>query len=114
MVEDEDSVRVTLQRILELCGYEVLTAANAQEALTASREHAGPIDLLVTDVLMPHTSGSELANLLLRERPSLRVLFISGFAAGQSDVLQGAPFLQKPFTSAALADKVREVLSSQT
>jgi signal transduction histidine kinase len=114
LVEDEDGVRELARQILQLHGYIVLQAARADEALQISRAHDGRIDLLLTDVIMPQMNGRELAELLIRQRPDLRVVYMSGYA---EDVIvhQGAldPSLilvEKPFTPSVLARTVREVL----
>jgi len=114
LVEDEDSVRALAHRILELRGYTVLAAKTGTEALQLSERHEGRIDLLVTDVVMPGIGGRELAERLVASRPGVRVLFMSGYT--EDDVLRrgvldaGAPFLEKPFSPTAFAQKVREVL----
>jgi CheY-like chemotaxis protein len=114
IVEDEDMVRAVVHTLLTQSGYRVLEASQGQEALTISQQHAGPIHLLVTDVIMPQMSGRELAERLGQTRPEMKVLFVSGYT--DDDVLrhgvreESASFLQKPFTGDALARKVREVL----
>ncbi|MEP6689303.1 MAG: MHYT domain-containing protein, partial [Gemmatimonadales bacterium] len=114
LVEDEDAVRQLAVRVLRARGYQVLVAANAEEALAASDRHDGPIDLLLSDVVLPVTSGPKLAAALVAVRPGLRVLYMSGFtdnAIVQHGVLEaGTEFIQKPFTPSVLAGKVREVL----
>jgi PAS domain S-box-containing protein len=118
LVEDEPEVRSLVQRILKTQGYTVVTAANPDEALAISREFKGRIELMVTDVVMPGMSGLQLAERLLPTRPDMRVLFVSGYtddAMGPLGILEpGKAFLQKPFTPAALARKVREVLDART
>jgi CheY-like chemotaxis protein len=113
LVEDEDGLRALARLILEKHGYTVLAAANGGEALLACRQHPGPIDLLVTDVVMPHMGGPEVARQVAPLRPGMKVLFLSGYA-DDAVLRQGSggdvPFLPKPFTPAALANKVREVL----
>jgi PAS domain S-box-containing protein len=114
LVEDEPQVRAVARRILERNGYHVLAPESVEDAERLSSEHPRGIDLLVTDVVMPRISGVELAKRLLRRRPQLRVLFVSGYSdggIGAHGVLEhGAAFLQKPFTSDLLARKVRSVL----
>jgi PAS domain S-box-containing protein len=116
LVEDEPEVRSLVQRILKTQGYTVVTAANPDEALAVAREFKGPIQLMVTDVVMPGMSGLQLAERLAPTRPDMRVLFMSGYtndAIGHQGVLDpGTAFLQKPFTPNALARKVREVLEA--
>jgi two-component system cell cycle sensor histidine kinase/response regulator CckA len=112
--EDEDAIRKVAKRILERVGYTVLPASNGQEALTLAETHAGKIDLLVTDMMMPQMNGMQLAERLRQKRPGLRALFLSGYT--DSTVLEKGPlpagehFLQKPFAAETLSTKVREVL----
>jgi PAS domain S-box-containing protein len=115
LVEDEAAVRVLEQRVLEIGRYEVLVAADGEEALALLDRHAGPIDLLVTDVVMPGISGRELAEAAARRRPGLRALFLSGYTPDevlkQGVRTEEAHFLQKPFTPSALLAKVRDILA---
>ncbi|HZN95715.1 MAG TPA: ATP-binding protein [Myxococcales bacterium] len=113
VAEDEQAVRAAIVRALTGAGYTVLEAATPEEALHASRTHGGKIDLLVTDVVMPQMSGSALADALVRERPGLTVLYLSGYTGGalvQGVFQSGAAYLQKPFTSEALLQSVRAAL----
>jgi PAS domain S-box-containing protein len=116
IVEDEDTIRSLACDVLQSHGYTVLQALNAKNALRVSEEQPGPIDLLLTDVVMPQTSGRELAERLTVLRPGIKVLFMSGYtddAVVRHGVLQeGTAFLQKPFAPADLARKVREVLDA--
>jgi CheY-like chemotaxis protein len=117
VVEDEDALREVTRRILSRNGYEVLTAANGPEALKIV-EHTGQrIDLLLTDVIMPHMLGKELAGRMRELRPSLRVLYMSGYAqpvlASQGTLDPGVILVEKPFSEAALLDQVREVLDAE-
>lgn len=116
LVEDEEAVRALSRFVLLDSGYTVLEARHGEDALRLAEEHQGPLHLLVTDVVMPKVSGSELARRLRLVRPGLRVLYLSGYT---SDAVihhgvqeEGAAFLQKPFTPRALAQKVREVLDA--
>jgi signal transduction histidine kinase/ActR/RegA family two-component response regulator len=114
LVEDEAGLRGMIQELLARLGYTVLTAANGLEAIRIASRHPQPIDLLLTDVVLPKESGSELAERVLRLRPHTRVLFMSGYppeTCVQHGVLQArAEFLEKPFALEALATKVRAVL----
>jgi PAS domain S-box-containing protein len=114
LVEDEGPVRLVAMLILEAQGYFVLEAADGADALRRAEEHAGRIDLLLTDVVMPGMNGSELADLLQERLGRLRVLFMSGYtddAVFRHGLLhKDVPFLQKPFTPTTLTHKVREVL----
>jgi CheY-like chemotaxis protein len=116
LVEDEDVVRGAARRILRSSGYRVLEAFDAVEAIRVAGRHRGPIDLIVTDVVMPHMGGPKLVENLGQLRPELKVLYMSGYT-DQEDVARGvsaddAGFLQKPFTPDALAQKVREILDA--
>ena len=101
-------------RVLHSQGYTVLQARDGQEALQQVAERSEPIDLLLTDVLMPGMNGRALADRLVQAQPSLKTLFISGYtdeAIAAHNVLElGVAFLQKPFGPMALARKVRAVL----
>jgi PAS domain S-box-containing protein len=114
LVEDEDPVRMLAREFLESKGYQVLEAATGSEALRISAAHAGPIHLLMTDVVMPGMGGRELAEQLILQRPQTRVIYMSGYtddAIVQHGVLDpGMIFLAKPFTLETLARKLREVL----
>jgi two-component system, cell cycle sensor histidine kinase and response regulator CckA len=110
LAEDEGAVRGFASIILRSCGYRVLEAADGFDALRQAKEHAGPIHLLVSDVIMPRMNGSQLAEQLRQARPNVRVLFISGYTADIALPQGGDAFLQKPFTPMALAGKVRRVL----
>lgn len=115
LVEDEPLVRDLAHRFLTEHGYTILEAADGEEALRAAQEHAGKrIHLLLTDVVMPQMGGKELADRLRRLRPSIKVLYTSGYtdeAIVHHGVLDpGTHFLQKPFSPKTLLHKVREVL----
>jgi CheY-like chemotaxis protein len=114
LVEDEDGVRALAQITLRNCGYTLLEAANGREALDRAAGHAGPIHLLVTDVVMPHLGGRELAEQLRAARPGLLVLYLSGYTNDEvlhrGVAVADEAFLQKPYTPSTLAAKVREVL----
>ncbi len=115
LVEDEDSLRRVAQEFLTLTGYTVLPAATGAEALRLAGQHREPIHLLVTDMVMPGMSGRELANQLIRLRPDVKILYISGYT--YEEVLPSdktAPegtFLQKPFALDALAQKMQDLLA---
>ena len=109
--EDEPAVRELAREVLEDYGYTVLEARDGREALDVAASHAGPIELLVTDVVMPRMNGSELAARLTTERP-LRVVYMSGYTetSMMRDGAAGGTFLQKPFSPLVLARTVRAVL----
>jgi CheY-like chemotaxis protein len=116
IVEDNAALRRLACRTLAQCGYTVIAAADATEALKAFSGEASALDLLLTDIVMPGMSGPMLASELASRRPGLLVLFMSGYTdetvVGQGVLQTGTPFLQKPFTSAGLASKVRQVLDT--
>jgi CheY-like chemotaxis protein len=116
LVEDEDALRAIVRRVLQRCGYTVLEARHGSEALRLAEQHQGPLQLLITDVVMPILGGRELVERLARLRPDIKVLYLSGYtddAVVRHGVLQAeVAFLQKPFTMAALATKVRQLLGS--
>src|SRR5450759_3551020 len=114
VVEDQADLRKLAQHILEGYGYQVLTAANGGEALLQAERHVGPIQLMLTDVVMPRMTGRELADRLKPLRPAMKVLYTSGYTDNvvvhRGIVDLGVAYLQKPFTPIGLAAKVREVL----
>jgi CheY-like chemotaxis protein len=114
VVEDEGGVRSLACRILRHCGYRLLEARDGRDGLRVAGEYGGPIHLLLTDVVMPHMNGRELAERLLSLHPGLRVLYLSGYtddAVVRHGVLDGeVRLLLKPFTPPALAQRVRQVL----
>lgn len=114
LVEDEDEVRAVLHQILVSKGYRVLQAGSGEEALVISRLHRGTVHLLLTDVTMPEMKGPELAQRLRAERPSVRVLFMSGYNDEQlSDSGLGSPLcLQKPFAPNLLGETIRSLLDA--
>jgi CheY-like chemotaxis protein len=114
VVEDESSVRTMAVLALEKHGYEVLQAESGKKALGIIEKQSGPIDLLLTDVVMPGMSGRELAEALSLQHPSLKVLYQSGYtddAIIRHGILkEKVAFLQKPYTPLSLVKKVRQVL----
>jgi len=116
LVEDEPSLRVLARHQLESCGYSVLEAGSGTEALEVASKQQGIIHALLTDVVMPGISGRILAEQLLRLRPQLSVVFMSGYtgqAVGHGVLDEGSCFLPKPFTREALARKLREALEGR-
>ena len=115
VAEDEPILRGMIRRSLMRSGHTVLTAADGEGALAVSRAHSGPIDLLVTDVMMPILGGVEMARILLLQRPEIGVLFMSGYSWGQalppSDPEKGVAYLQKPFDTKMLEVRVSELLA---
>ena len=116
IAEDEDAVRVFLARTLSQAGYTVVEAKNGQAALEALHSHPSPIDLILSDVVMPHMGGPELSRRARQEFPHIKILFISGYA-GDALTMQGAPddtveVLKKPFGPRELLEAVLEVLGT--
>ncbi|MGH9347923.1 MAG: ATP-binding protein, partial [Vicinamibacterales bacterium] len=118
LVEDEGGVRELVRKILERYGYLVLSARDAADAMTIDERHDNPIHLLLTDIVMPGLNGPDLAQRLVRRRPAMEVVYMSGFAhhvaVGLGSVSDRTCFLQKPFTAETLAAMVRECLDRRT
>jgi CheY-like chemotaxis protein/two-component sensor histidine kinase len=118
LAEDDDALRSLGARVLGAFGYNVLVARTGADALRIVTEHLGPIDLVATDVVMPEMSGGQLVERVLKARPGIRVLFMSGYTDDEvmrRGVIDGqTAFLQKPFTPDMLAHKVRAVLDLPT
>ncbi len=116
LVEDAESLRPMILEILEAAGYNVLESADPQEAILRARDHEGRLDLVLTDVIMPHMSGPELVAAVRTLRPEIKALFMSGYtsdAIGRHGVIDAhVHFLQKPFNSDALLTSVRTALDS--
>lgn len=122
LVDDEADILVTAREMLEGQGFQILDALNAEEAVRVAAAHAGPIHLLLTDIVMPGASGQDLAQLLGLQRPDLRVLYMSScaiiqgrqqFAETENGLELGAPIVLKPFTTERLLEKVQEVLTAK-
>jgi len=116
LAEDDPALRSLAAEFLRLDGYNVMTAASGADAIRAAKEHAGPIDLLLTDVVMPEMTGRELAGRLVRRFPKMKVLYMSGYTddAIGNHGLRGETLrvMQKPFTHEILSRRVREKLES--
>lgn len=116
LVEDDDMVRNLVRETLHRTGYTVVDANSPVEACRAADEFPGTIHLLITDVVMPKINGRELAGQLVRRRPGLKVLYMSGYTdsaiASMGGLQKEVAFLQKPFTPVGLVEKVREVLEN--
>ena len=114
LVEDEDSVRQLVRDTLAAKGYCVLEAENGEAGIAAATAHQGNIDLVITDVVMPGMGGRELVKQVVKLRPTMKVLYLSGYTEdsiiSEGTIESGAAFLQKPFTLQNLSRKVREVL----
>jgi two-component system cell cycle sensor histidine kinase/response regulator CckA len=112
VVDDDRIVRATAARMLESLGYEVLSAADAYQAVTHCERHPGVIDVLLCDIAMPGKDGPSVARHLRSLRPELKVVFVSGFPARPDEArIEGSVFLSKPYSRADLAGKLKEVVS---
>lgn len=118
VAEDDEPVRKIIVKTLRGKGYQVLEAANGMEALKAVGDHPQPIDLLLTDVMMPKMNGKDLAERMVMTHNSIKVLFMTGYSNGvldgQDDIPSGMVLLQKPFSSALLTQRIREMLDEKT
>lgn len=115
LVEDEDAVRKLARLTLQSRGYNVIEASDPARAVEISEGLGQNLDLVITDVIMPGSSGPKLADRLLFRYPHLKVLFISGYtnnAILQEHLSENAFYLQKPFTPISLAQRVREILDA--
>ncbi len=118
VVEDDALLREVACEFLQRSGYTVIATESPEEALRLAESHNGPIDFLLTDVNMPKMNGRELATRLIKARPGMKVLFVSGYADGivrdgaYGPLEEGLAFLQKPYTRHALVRKIREILDS--
>jgi two-component system cell cycle sensor histidine kinase/response regulator CckA len=116
LAEDEASVRELIRKILSEQGHTVLAAHNGREALEMARRYEGPIHLVLSDVVMPEMGGSEFVRAVVELRPSIKVLFVSGYTDDEvlhRGIGQNAAFVSKPFAPDELVRKVREVLDAQ-
>jgi two-component system, cell cycle sensor histidine kinase and response regulator CckA len=117
VVEDEDNVRAMARQLLGAYGYQVLESASGEEALRLVEQHTGPVDLLLTDVVMPRMNGHDLGEMLRSRHPGLKLLYMSGYS--RDAMLQHAviepetPYVQKPFTPQTMAAAVRRALDGE-
>ena len=118
LVDDEEPVQYVVREILERHGYRVLVACDGPAALKVSSEFQGSIHLLLTDIVMPQMNGLEMAKRMTADRPSIKILYMSGYpdtvVFEQGRVSSGRYFLRKPFSALTLARKVREVLDDSS
>jgi CheY-like chemotaxis protein len=117
LVEDEELVRQSVDAALSMRGYKILPAANAEEAMRISQNYSGEIELMVTDLGLPVTNGVELAQEIHAVRPGMKVLFVSGSGDDprMNELADGREsFFKKPFTPAALAHKIEELLNKHS
>ena len=116
LVDDEDSLRLLLGRLLEKAGFQVTLARNGAEGIRLADAHQGRIELIVTDLMMPGMTGCEMVKHIQQRRPDVRVLYLSGYTESTLEcdgLLQGgANFLQMPFSATELAQRIRELLNA--
>lgn len=114
VVEDEQGIRELVREVLTNAGFQVLTAANGEEALRTVEAHGGPVELVLTDLIMPGVDGLQLARRLRTLQPGLKVVLMSGYGEDRIDEAGGlegeASVLEKPFTGPKLLAKIRELL----
>jgi CheY-like chemotaxis protein len=116
LVEDDASVRAVVRRTLQSNGYNVVEAGNAGDAVRLAQDYGGKIDFMITDLIMPETSGRDLAQTVSALRPGIKVLYMSGYS--DNTVLQHGmvssdmEFIAKPFTQDKLLEKIRQVLTT--
>jgi DNA-binding response OmpR family regulator len=113
LAEDEQRIRSFVLAMLQDNGYSVMVAVDGQDALNQSRAFEGIIHLLLSDVQMPNMTGIELATQLQIDRPAIRVLLMSGMAAGLLVLNEGWQFLPKPFMSSMLKDRIHHLLEER-
>jgi two-component system cell cycle sensor histidine kinase/response regulator CckA len=115
LVEDNDNLRTLLQRTLQGAGFSVLSASDGAEALRLCQRHNGAIDLTVSDVVMPEVNGLQMIAQIRSSRPSMKFLFITGFADAFPELREvkknGGDVLEKPFLPSELMDKVEDMLN---
>jgi signal transduction histidine kinase len=118
VAEDQDGVRQMTQKILEKCGYNVLSAEGAEQALHLAKHHQGAIDLLLTDVVMPGMSGPELVESLVSFRPEIPAIYMSGYTDDQLQhhgvLHEDVVLIEKPFSAKGLTGTIRQVLNEKT
>jgi CheY-like chemotaxis protein len=116
LVEDQNEIRSLLSQILASEGYTVLTAPNGREALLLAQNHTGPIDLMITDIVMPQMSGHELARAMKDRRPEMKILYMSGYADRSRAPAEFDPasfaYLEKPFSPDVMMREVRAILDA--
>lgn len=118
LVEDEDMLRGLIRELLEIKGYTVLEASQGVEAIEVFKQNGKPVDLVLTDVVMPHMSGSDLVDKLRKEHPTLKVIFMSGYTGANNAAIHkslempGVAFLQKPFRLNALISQVEDLIQA--
>ncbi|NVN91840.1 MAG: response regulator [Desulfuromonadales bacterium] len=114
LVDDDDSVREVIRHMLELCGFTILVAADAAQAIDIAQDHGDKIDLLISDVVMPGLNGLQLHQHLLLQLPSLKVIFMSGYPVNPlslgEQLKETAHYLPKPFRADALLEKIRLIV----
>jgi signal transduction histidine kinase/CheY-like chemotaxis protein len=117
LVEDDPTIKNTMEELLTSLGYKILTAENGKIALKKAKKYPGPIDLLLTDIIMPAVDGVKVAALLREQKPSLKMIFTSGYISSPHPFLQslppGAHFIQKPYSISSITTLIREILDEK-
>jgi CheY-like chemotaxis protein len=118
VAEDQPDLRWMICQFLQSLGYSVLEATDGRDAVALAEQYKGAIDAVLTDVVMPHLRGPEVARRLAASRPDIKIIYMSGYTEGEVDVVNETepeiPLLQKPFELDFLAAKIREVLAART
>ena len=120
VAEDQPDLRWMICQFLQELGYSVLEAKDGGDAVALAEQYKGTIDVLLTDIVMPHMRGTEVARRLSASRPGMKVIFMSGYTEGEFGAAPGenrgpgTTLLQKPFELDALAGKLREVLEARS
>jgi len=120
VAEDQPDLRRMICQFLQELGYSVLEAKDGGDAVALAEQYKGTIDVLLTDIVMPHVRGSEVARRLVASRPGMKVIFMSGYTEGEFGAAPGETYgpgttlLQKPFELDSLAGKLREVLEARS
>jgi two-component system cell cycle sensor histidine kinase/response regulator CckA len=117
LVEDDPTIKNTMEEVLTSLGYKVLTAENGKVALKKAKKHPGPLDLLLTDIIMPAMDGIKLAALLRKQRPALKMIFTTGCITSPHPFLQflppGSRYIQKPYSISIITTIIRELLDEK-
>jgi CheY-like chemotaxis protein len=111
IADDEAALRQAIAEILRSSGYKVLEAESSTEALEMARQHRGPLEILLTDIVMPGLRGPELARRVAKVHPEVQIVYMSGYAEGlpEAQLPENSTFLQKPFRFATLLEKLKLV-----
>jgi two-component system cell cycle sensor histidine kinase/response regulator CckA len=112
LADDEPTVRIVVEKILRSAGYQVIATNSGAEATDRAEKHAGEIDVLLSDIVMPGVSGVDLAKRLQKSRPETKVLLMSGYFPEELEFLDGWKFLRKPFSPGVLTKAIESLLKA--